>query len=536
MTFDIGVGGLAVDLSTRRIMAEGAERKLTPKAAAVLSALIEANGDVRTRADLLDRVWPDVHVTEEVLTQAIAELRRAFGDDARNPKFLETIAKQGYRLLPRVEKTLPARPAATVDHGPQPVQGSASDASLAVETLPLVESPAAQGPSVVVVPFDCLAGGGEAQTVAAGLTRDIAGSLSRSRWLFVSGRGSAAALSSQTEDPIGIAQRLGVRYALWGSVIVSAGQIRVSAHLCDAVTKGIVWADRYERPMAGVFEVLDDIGETVARTVESEIETHLRRVARIAPIATLDAWGLFHRASKGEYASTGPAIEEARALLEKAHSLDPTSARITAALSALTLRRHMFVAGRGQVGALEEGMDLALSAVELDAAEPDGLVALGRALGMSGDRPGSLARLEAAVTMNPGSYNARRFFAWSLLLGGRHRDALDQTTFAERVSPFEPNGFTLHAVRAHALALEEDYMAAWTYAARAVLHPRANDQTTALAAWCAAAAGHTEHARTYAARLRRVRPDFRTDDYFSWFRFTGEDRERIARHLGSAGL
>src|SRR5688500_13739800 len=95
------IGGWVFDPSTRRLCGPERDGRISPKAAAVLEALAETPGQVWTRDALLERVWPNVTVTEEVLTHAIAELRRALGDDARQPTYLETVHKSGYRLLPQ---------------------------------------------------------------------------------------------------------------------------------------------------------------------------------------------------------------------------------------------------------------------------------------------------------------------------------------------------------------------------------------------------------------------------------------------------
>ena len=93
------VGDWAFDPSSRRLLAGCEERRLSPKAAGVLQALAETPHQVWSRDALLERVWPNVVVGEEVLTHAIAELRRALGDDFREPVYVETISKRGYRLI-----------------------------------------------------------------------------------------------------------------------------------------------------------------------------------------------------------------------------------------------------------------------------------------------------------------------------------------------------------------------------------------------------------------------------------------------------
>ncbi len=96
------IGDWKVDPASRRITQGEKTRRISPKSALVLTVLAEAEGEVVSREDLLDRVWPEVTVGEEVLTQAIAELRRAFRDSARAPRYIETVPKAGYRLLAEV--------------------------------------------------------------------------------------------------------------------------------------------------------------------------------------------------------------------------------------------------------------------------------------------------------------------------------------------------------------------------------------------------------------------------------------------------
>jgi len=93
------LGNHLVDPDTRRIVCGSRSRRLSPKATRILSILAAADGKVVSRDDLLDQTWPDVTVGEEVLTQAIAELRRALDDSARSPRFIETVHKTGYRLI-----------------------------------------------------------------------------------------------------------------------------------------------------------------------------------------------------------------------------------------------------------------------------------------------------------------------------------------------------------------------------------------------------------------------------------------------------
>ncbi len=101
------LGDCAVDASTNCIHRAKCRRRIEPKQMQVLLSLARANGCVRTRFDLLDDVWPSRYVVDGTLKRAICELRKALGDDARNPRYIETVYKVGYRLLPA-----PVRPGA----------------------------------------------------------------------------------------------------------------------------------------------------------------------------------------------------------------------------------------------------------------------------------------------------------------------------------------------------------------------------------------------------------------------------------------
>ncbi|WP_299622141.1 AAA family ATPase [Pelagibius sp.] len=98
------IGAFRIDPATRQVSRGDQTRRVSPKALRVLMVLAQAAGAVVSRDDLLDQVWPEVTVGEEVLTQAIAELRRAFQDKARNPQYIETVHKAGYRLLTPVQR------------------------------------------------------------------------------------------------------------------------------------------------------------------------------------------------------------------------------------------------------------------------------------------------------------------------------------------------------------------------------------------------------------------------------------------------
>lgn len=517
------LGPFDIDLQSRRVCRGDSEIQLSPKAAGVLATLLSDVGRVVSRQRLLDAVWPNVHVGEEVLTQAIAELRRAIGDNARRPDFIETISKSGYRLV------APGDGVAATVAAPSPSKAApaATEADFS--------HPA--GPSIVVVPFQSLTADAESLAIATGVARDASVALARAKWLFVTGRGSAMALKAEEHDPVNLAKRLGVRYALSGSVLANTGRLRVSVQLCDAGSARMIWAEVFEREIDALFDVIDVIGKEIGKAVETSLEAHLRKVARLKPIEQLDAWGLYHRAEgPARYASTPQELEHLHGVLSRAVELAPDAARISASLASLEFRRQLLFEPPTSHEALKRCMDLASSALEFDPDEPDALVPMGCALGAIGNRKIGLEHLERSVALSPSSYPARVFLSWALLFMGRNADSLAHADVAERVSPLDPANFHLMAIRAHALALGGQVDDAYAAAEASDLHPRSSHLASVVAAWCAGLAGRSDRARFHAERLHAARPDFELSHYFALFPFEDETREMIARYLRDAGL
>ncbi|WP_299504494.1 winged helix-turn-helix domain-containing protein [uncultured Roseobacter sp.] len=503
---------MAFDANARTISLNGVETRLTPKSATVLSILLAANGRVVSRQELLDRVWPDVAVVDEVLTQAIAELRRALGDNARQPQYIETVAKSGYRFLGQLQSTAPA----------QEAEPDAPELECSFEH-----------PSLVVVPFEAISTDTSTALLSKGLTRDLAASLAKSRWLFVSAFASATASEVAHVEPLKVAEALHVRYALWGSVIISGNRMRVMARLCDRKTASLLWAEHFERPISDLFDVLDEIGQEIAKCVEAVIEAQLRRIARLTPIKDLDAWGLYHRASGHRFAAARETITELSELLAMARALEPSSARIAAAQATLQFRKEMLLTRPTEPPRLVLAPDMARAAIELDEFDPDAMTALGSTLIVSGCRDEGMFWMSQACRHNPNSVNARNLLAWTCLIAGHKEEAMTHAAYANRISPLDPVGYSFHCVMAQSLALSGNVKAAMVHSERAASHRNANVQVYAVAALCALLADRGDIAMQHLARVRNVTPDFSAETFLKWFPFSGSESSLIRETLAA---
>jgi TolB-like protein len=183
------------------------EVRLTPKAGAVLAALVAHRGHPVTKEELFTSVWRDTAVSDDALTSVIKELRKAFADDPKQPRFIETRHRRGYRFIPQIRE--PA--AATPDVVPpkQPVVGGK--------------------PTIAVLPFENMTGDPGQDYFSDGLTEDIIMALSKHRSVLVVARSSTFAFKNHGTDVREVGVELGADYVVEGSVANTGGRLRVNA-------------------------------------------------------------------------------------------------------------------------------------------------------------------------------------------------------------------------------------------------------------------------------------------------------------------
>ena len=186
---------------------------LTPKALALLSYIADRPGEVVTKDQLFSAVWPEVNVGDAALVTCIQELRRALKDDARRPRYIETVHRRGYRF---VGKMAEARLPAAVRAGWRRYASA----------LPLPNRP-----SIAVLPFANMSEDPDQEYFADGISEDLITDLSRIRWLFVIARNSTFVYKNRAVDVKQVARDLGVRYVLEGSVRRAGNRIRINAQL-----------------------------------------------------------------------------------------------------------------------------------------------------------------------------------------------------------------------------------------------------------------------------------------------------------------
>ena len=306
-------------------------------------------------------------------------------------------------------------------------------------------------PSIAVLPFTNMSGNPEQEYFADGMTEDIITGLSHLKWLFVIARNSTFAYKARAVDVRQIGQDLGVRYVLEGGVRVSGSRIRITGQLIEAASGRHIWAERYDRQLDDVFAVQDEITVSVVAAIEPNL--YAEEGARIASQSpeNISTWGLVVR-SIGLISKLGrQENEEARSLLERAITIEPTYAKAHAISSwALWWAGYNYWLPDWDQSAAEAQRH-AEQALALDASEPWARMVLGLCVSADGQHERALPELEAALRVNPSFALAHTIYGWALARAGRFDDAVVETQTALRLSPADTflsfyeffHGFTL---------------------------------------------------------------------------------------------
>ncbi|MCH8154886.1 MAG: adenylate/guanylate cyclase domain-containing protein, partial [Proteobacteria bacterium] len=380
-----------------------------------------------------------------------------------------------------------------------------SPAPTATVTRPL---PLPDKPSIAVLPFDNMSGDPEQEYLADGISEDLITALSKVRWFFVIARNSTFTYKGQAVEVTQVARELGVRYVIEGSVRKAGNRVRISAQLIDATTGRHVWAERYDRDLADIFELQDEMTQTIVAAVEPELGAAERERALSKPPENLDAWETYQRGLWHLWNFTKDDNAKAPHLLRRAHELDPGFA--TAYAHEADSRYINVIMGWAEDPdqTLAAGMTAAKKALALDDKDAVAYFAAGRVHMMLGEHDASIGALETSLTLNPNFAQAYHGLGFALTLAGRIEDALDSLAKAERLSPRDPLLWAFTVVHALACILSHDYETAVHWARRAMQIPRATGYWPhAVLAAPLAQLGRIEQARAAVKAALEQKPD-----------------------------
>jgi adenylate cyclase len=387
-------------------------------------------------------------------------------------------------------------------------------------------------PSIAVLPFANFGGDPEQDYFADGLTEDLITELSRFQELRVIARNSVMTYKDRPARVQEVGRDLGVRYVLEGSVRKAGARIRITAQLIEAETGHHLWAERFDRDLADIFEVQDEVTSRIVATLAGKLGESERRRVRSSRTENLEAYDCVLRGRELWERFTPEANRAARRLYEKAIELDPDYARAYASLAWTYLVEHSERWAGPDEQPLERGLEIARRGVVVNPASHSNRLALGQLCLTKGLHDEALEALETAIALNPNDADGYVFLAQAFTRVGRQDEAIELIERARRLNPAAPRWYTWYL--GIALYLARRYEDAITTLRRG--QPLNGMAYRWLAAACAQL-GREQDAKAAAEEYLKLTPDFAIGRHLEALHFRyPEDREHYADGLRKAGL
>jgi adenylate cyclase len=407
--------------------------------------------------------------------------------------------------------------------------------SLRPGTAPKGPDPAARA-SIAVLPFANLSADPKQEYFSAGITEDILTALARVPGLFVSSRNSSDRYKGASVDYQKVGRELGVRYALEGSVQKVGDQLRVTARLIEIANGVQVWAQRYDRPLADVFAVRDEITEAIATRLVAEIKQQELAIAKRKPTERMDAYDLVLQGRELLKRNGREPAAGARLLFEQAIARDPQYADAYAGLSNVYSRYYIFDYGEiTGPPALDKSIELGERSLVLDPTNPFGAFTLALGYIFRGRLDDAEAVLKRAHDSYPHDADVMDRLGVTYVFQGRPREGLDLLLRVLKVDPFHRR--QIHALIARAHVMLKDYEQAGESLKRCFAEAATYRVCYEVAAVYYVETGQIEKAREAVATLRRLHPAFTLAIAPSMLPFKRKaDQDRFLEAFRKAGM
>jgi TolB-like protein/DNA-binding winged helix-turn-helix (wHTH) protein/tetratricopeptide (TPR) repeat protein len=464
--------GFVLQLSTRRLLdLEGQPVELSPRLFDALLFMVEHAGELLDKDRLLATWWPGLVVEENGLNQVVAGLRKALGDEAQSPRFIQTVPRRGFRFIAAVAAAEGPGPQAPFGLGAvlNPVSDAVPDVSpgsgreagamqpprrrvvlaagaggLAVlaglgawawRSRQAAPSPAAAS-TLAVLPFKPISLEGRDELLEVGMAESLVARLSNLPGVAVRSMGSVRRFAGPEQDPLDAARILQVTWIIDGSVQRAQGRVRVTARLLNTASGEAAWSGRFDETAASVFELQDAISARAAEVLVPHLQRSVRsRLAAPGGTRQVDAYQLYligrQQAQGVRFEGLVRSIESYR----QAISLDPNYALAWSAM-AESYRRMVFGADGEPAVVLAEAARCIDRAVALDPGLAEAHAGLGWVrLWRDWDWGGAERAFQRALELNPSEAIARLGFSQLLGILGRNAQALHQLGLARQSDP-----------------------------------------------------------------------------------------------------
>jgi TolB-like protein/DNA-binding winged helix-turn-helix (wHTH) protein/Tfp pilus assembly protein PilF len=445
------------DLKTGELRKNGVKIKLQQQPFQVLSVLLRNPGQIVTREDLRQELWPnDTFVDfDHSLNAAIARLRDALGESADRPVFVETLARRGYRFNPPLLAP-PSNAPEMATPSPAVSPSSFTRARIAMGAIVLFAvlvatafavarlnrrplSAASRVRSIAVLPLENLSHDPQQEYFSDGMTSAIINSLSDIQELRIISRTSSERYKGTTKSLPQIARELDVDAVMEGSVLRAGSRVRINVELIDAASDKHLWSESYERELGDVLRLHSELARAVADRVHIQLQTNQANGLRSAPAVNQSAYEDYLQARR--YSTGGASRAEyrlAQQYLEKSVKEDPNFALAYVGLAEVYLSLGT-LRDMPPDEASRNGRVYIQKALRLDPSLSEAHDALGYLYWQYEWNP-ELAEAEfrKSLQRNPSNMDARESYAWFLSWSGRRDDAIGQIELMRKLDPAFP--------------------------------------------------------------------------------------------------
>jgi TolB-like protein len=438
----ISFGECAMDLERRELRRSGRPIHVEPQVFDLILYLIRHRSRVVSKDQLLEAVWQGRIVSDSALSTRINAARQAIGDSGDQQRFIQTLARRGFRFIADVQEDISA-------DGSEPGMPNQIVQTPATPTSP-------ERPAIAVLPFDNPGGVPEESYFAEGMAESLITSLSHIRWLTVIARSSSFAFKGRDLDAQRIGAQLNVRYLLEGSVRRAQGRVRITAQLVEADTGRQLWSGKFDGQIEDVFDLQDRITASVIGAIEPSLRgAEIARAERKRP-ENIGCYELYLQALAQAYANTPEGRSLALDLLAKALDLDPTYAEAHGLASWCHIQRIWSESPNSRPD-LESALNHARAVLKIrtDDASTLAFAAITYAR-VARDYATALQMIDHALAHNPSNAHALAVGAVVNAWADKWENAISLAERALRCSPFDPVRHLALAATARARLFQGD--------------------------------------------------------------------------------
>src|SRR5260370_3469972 len=429
-------GTFQLDRKARELHKAGVKVKLQDQPFRVLALLVAQAGQVVTREELRQKIWPsDVYIAfDQGLNNAVKKVRDVLGDSADNPRFIETVARQGYRFLAPVSAVRQPSSEPTLRFGLRTIRTALISLTTAFVLIALAYSTwhrsaphtrLSSGKAILaVLPFDNLSHDPDQEFFSDGLTEEMIARLGKlnPEWLSVIARRSVAKYEGSSMDVSQIGKELHADYLLQGSVRRAPDRVRITVQLIQVRDQTDLWTESYDRELKDILALQDSVARSIADqihiTLTAEQQTRLARPRQLEPAA-------YEAYLKGRYywnKRTAEGMQKASIYFQQAINADPAYGAAYSGLADCNsgLAWHGF---NSPAETLPKANAAALTAIEIDPQSAEAHASLGLVLNHMLDWPGAEIEVKRALQLDPHYANAHHWYGDNLSAKGRHDEA-----------------------------------------------------------------------------------------------------------------